>query len=47
MRIYVGFDDTDNLDADRGTGKVARWFKDELTRGLSTGRRGTATTSCS
>jgi hypothetical protein len=30
MRVYVGFDDTDNLGADRGTGKVARWFEDEL-----------------
>lgn len=30
MRIYVGFDDTDNLGADQGTGKVARWFEDKL-----------------
>ena len=30
MRIYVGFDDTDNITADRGTGKLARWFEDEL-----------------
>ena len=30
MRIYVGFDDTDNLEADQGTGKVARWFEDKL-----------------
>jgi hypothetical protein len=30
MHVYIGFDDTDNLDADRGTGKVARWFEDEL-----------------
>ena len=30
MRIYVGFDDTDNLGADQGTGKVARWFEDRL-----------------
>jgi tRNA(Ile2) C34 agmatinyltransferase TiaS len=30
MRIYVGFDDTDNLDADQGTGKLARWFEDKL-----------------
>lgn len=29
-RLYVAFDDTDNLGADRGTGKVARWFEDEL-----------------
>jgi tRNA(Ile2) C34 agmatinyltransferase TiaS len=30
MRIYIGFDDTDNITADRGTGKLARWFEDEL-----------------
>jgi tRNA(Ile2) C34 agmatinyltransferase TiaS len=33
MRIYIGFDDTDNLEADRGTGKVARWFENELPQG--------------
>ncbi|HOI75446.1 MAG TPA: hypothetical protein PLO63_14980 [Syntrophales bacterium] len=26
MRIYIGFDDTDNLEAEFGTGKVARRF---------------------
>lgn len=30
MRVYIGFDDTDHIDADRGTGKLARWFKNEL-----------------
>lgn len=30
MRIYVGFDDTDTADADRGTGKLARWFEQGL-----------------
>jgi tRNA(Ile2) C34 agmatinyltransferase TiaS len=30
MRIYVGFDDTDTTDSDRGTGKLARWFEDKL-----------------
>jgi hypothetical protein len=30
MRIYIGFDDTDTIDSDRGTGKLARWFEDEL-----------------
>jgi tRNA(Ile2) C34 agmatinyltransferase TiaS len=30
MRYYVGFDDTDTLDADRGTGKLARWFEECL-----------------
>jgi hypothetical protein len=34
-RLYVAFDDTDTLDADRGTGKVARWFADELPDGCS------------
>jgi tRNA(Ile2) C34 agmatinyltransferase TiaS len=30
MQVYIGFDDTDNENAHRGTGKLARWFKDEL-----------------
>ena len=30
MRIYVGFDDTDVLGSDRGTGKLARWFEQKL-----------------
>jgi len=30
MRIYVGFDDTDNISSNRGTGKLARWFEDSL-----------------
>ena len=30
IRVYIGFDDTDNRDADRGTGKLARWFEEEL-----------------
>ena len=30
MLIYIGFDDTDTPDADRGTGKLARWFEAEL-----------------
>jgi tRNA(Ile2) C34 agmatinyltransferase TiaS len=33
MKVYVGFDDTDNADADRGTGKLARWFERELPDG--------------
>jgi tRNA(Ile2) C34 agmatinyltransferase TiaS len=33
MRIYIGFDDTDNITADRGTGKLARWFEKELPEG--------------
>jgi hypothetical protein len=30
MRIYIGFDDTDTVDSDRGTGRLARWFENEL-----------------
>lgn len=33
MRIFVGFDDTDSLESDYGTGKVVRWFKDEMPDG--------------
>ena len=33
MRIYIGFDDTDTIDSDRGTGKLARWFENELPQG--------------
>jgi hypothetical protein len=33
MRVYIGFDDTDNLAADRGTGKLARWFEKEMPEG--------------
>ncbi len=33
IRVYVGFDDTDCLDSDRGTGKLARWFQRELPEG--------------
>jgi hypothetical protein len=34
MRVYVGFDDTDVADADRGTGKFARWFAKKLPDGV-------------
>jgi hypothetical protein len=30
MRIFIGFDDTDTVDSDRGTGKLVRWFENEL-----------------
>lgn len=33
MKIYLGFDDTDRLDSEYGTGKVARWFGAELPAG--------------
>ncbi|MCE5203024.1 MAG: hypothetical protein ABFC80_00190 [Coriobacteriales bacterium] len=35
MRAYVCFDDTDILDGDRGTGKLVRWFSDQLPEGCS------------
>ncbi len=35
MRVYVGFDDTDTIDADRGTGKLVRWFEKELPEGCT------------
>ena len=35
MRAYVCFDDTDTLDCGRGTGKLARWFEDELPEGCT------------
>ena len=34
MRVYIGFDDTDTADSDRGTGKLARWFENELPDGF-------------
>ncbi len=33
VRIFVGFDDTDVVGADRGTGKLARWFEESLPEG--------------
>lgn len=30
MRVYIGFDDTDIVEADYGTGKVARRFEKVL-----------------
>lgn len=33
IRIYIGFDDTDTVGADRGTGKLARGFADALPDG--------------
>ena len=35
MRIWACFDDTDTIDSDRGTGKLARWFEDRLPEGCS------------
>ncbi len=35
MRVYIGFDDTDTIDADRGTGKLVRWFEQELPEGCT------------
>lgn len=36
MRVYVCFDDTDCLGADRGTGKLVRWFTERLPEGCTT-----------
>ena len=33
MKAYIGFDDTDTLDSDFGTGKVIRWFEELLPEG--------------
>lgn len=30
MRVFIGFDDTDHAHADRGTGKLARWFQEKM-----------------
>jgi len=35
MKIYIGFDDTDTIDADRGTGKLVRWFERALPEACS------------
>lgn len=33
MKMFVAFDDTDNIDSEFGTGKLTRWFEDELPEG--------------
>jgi hypothetical protein len=33
MKMFVAFDDTDNIDSEFGTGKLARWFEKELPEG--------------
>lgn len=35
MKVYIGFDDTDTLQSDRGTGKLARWFEETLPEGCT------------
>lgn len=35
MRFYVAFDDTDTLDCGRGTGKLVRWYEQELPAGCT------------
>ncbi|MGB8274416.1 MAG: hypothetical protein WCF16_04000 [Alphaproteobacteria bacterium] len=35
MRVYLGFDDTDVLDAEMGTGKLVRLLEDKLPQGAS------------
>lgn len=34
MNVWVGFDDTDFVGCDRGTGKLARWFEGKLPDGV-------------
>ncbi|MDA3891228.1 MAG: hypothetical protein PF517_06135 [Salinivirgaceae bacterium] len=34
MKYYLAFDDTDTIDCGRGTGKLARWFANELPLGF-------------
>lgn len=38
MKVFIGIDDTDTSEADRGTGKLARWLEKELPEGC--GMRG-------
>ncbi|MGI6396384.1 MAG: hypothetical protein ACOX3E_04025 [Desulfomonilia bacterium] len=33
MKMFVAFDDTDTIDSDFGTGKLTRWFENELPEG--------------
>jgi hypothetical protein len=33
MQVFIGIDDTDTPEADRGTGKLARWLEKELPEG--------------
>jgi hypothetical protein len=33
MKVYFGFDDTDNHDSPYGTGKLVRWFQSDLPEG--------------
>jgi hypothetical protein len=33
MKVYFGFDDTDNHDSQYGTGKIVRWFQKKLPEG--------------
>ncbi|MGA7146220.1 MAG: hypothetical protein WBY47_17100 [Desulfobacterales bacterium] len=33
MKVYFGFDDTDTLDSLYGTGKLVRWFQNDLPKG--------------
>jgi len=35
MRLYIGIDDTDNIDSDFGTGKIARRFENIVPEGCS------------
>lgn len=34
MKIFIGFDDTDNISSEYGTGKLTRWFQKLLPEGV-------------
>jgi len=34
MKVYFGFDDTDTHDSQYGTGKLVRWFQNDLPQGF-------------
>jgi hypothetical protein len=35
MKVYLGFDDTDNYDSQYGTGKLVRWFQSAMPEGCA------------
>jgi len=39
MKVYLGFDDTDTLDSNFGTGKLVRWFQKAMPKGYCDIRR--------
>jgi hypothetical protein len=35
MKVYLGFDDSDTQDSQYGTGKLARWFQNDMPEGCT------------